>query len=289
MSDSGWFVVAGAIFAVALAVGFRRWWSSGGKERGLARGVLIVATVGGFVGAPFWWFNLPASFAWDLTPLASRLLAAAAVSFGLAGLVALERGGAAVRDMMTALVAIYLLPLAAFVLFLHTDRLDFSAPIAWGFVAAAVGLGCSALFAVRTWQPARQAGVDVDTYVASIMLLAGLAIGLWGIAMLVQPAAPIRQAFPWPRDPLTARLIAAMLLTLGAALLWGRQDRQTAGIALLLAGAYGVGVVFACIPAFVYGTPFPRLYAAVFGLLAVVSVLLCARLNAVPAGTRAQT
>ena len=94
MSDGAWFVIAVALLLVCLAAGFRRW---GRRDLGptgespIAKFVLISTAIGGLLGAPFWWLDLQPSFAWDLPPVASRMLAAAAFAFGLAGIVVLER------------------------------------------------------------------------------------------------------------------------------------------------------------------------------------------------------
>ena len=94
MTDAAWFAIALVLLLACLALGFRRW---GGRDLGpsgagaVAKFVLISTTVGGLLGAPFWWLDLPPSFAWDLPPVASRMLAAAALAFGLAGLIVLER------------------------------------------------------------------------------------------------------------------------------------------------------------------------------------------------------
>ena len=45
----------------------------------------------GFIGSPFWCFDVRESFAWDLPPLASRMLAAAGVSLTVGAVMALER------------------------------------------------------------------------------------------------------------------------------------------------------------------------------------------------------
>ncbi len=44
----------------------------------------VLTLAGGFIGAIPWWLDVAASFAWDLPPLASRLLAAAGWAFALA-------------------------------------------------------------------------------------------------------------------------------------------------------------------------------------------------------------
>jgi uncharacterized membrane protein len=45
------------------------------------------------------------------------------------------------------------------------------------------------------------------------MLLAGLALAIWGAALFLTPTAPYPLVFNWPQDELSSRLIAAMLMT----------------------------------------------------------------------------
>src|SRR5204863_9222275 len=50
---------------------------------GAVRALLLLAAVGGGVGAVIWFLLLPGTFAWALPSLASRFLAAAAAAIGL--------------------------------------------------------------------------------------------------------------------------------------------------------------------------------------------------------------
>src|SRR6187397_2408676 len=111
MSDSTWFAIAVVLLLACLTAGFQRW---GKRDLGptgegpLAKFVLISTAIGGLLGAPFWWLDLPPSFAWDLPPVASRMLAAAALAFGLAGIVVLERPSEARTRLYLTLIAVYL-------------------------------------------------------------------------------------------------------------------------------------------------------------------------------------
>ena len=283
MSDSGWFAVGALLLLLALAAGWRRWWqpSSRSPHRNLATAVVILASIGALVGAPFWWFDLPASFAWDLTPVASRLLAAAAFAFAVTGILALERPGIAGIELVATLTAVYLTPLVAAVLVLHLDRFDPAAPITWGFFAAAVGLAGAALLALRG-RAGPGKGEDVDPQVSAAMLLAGLVFGIWGMAMFAYPAAPLPAVFPWARDPLTARLIAVMLLSLATALLLGRKQRPQAEIALAFCASYGLGVICGWAVTRLGGATFPPLYAAALAGLGVLSAALWRKLRQIP-------
>src|SRR5687767_13936753 len=74
-----------ALFALLLgcAISYLRWVrprqsTLGFQSTGLML-LLVTTFMGGLLGAPFWWLDLRPSFAWDLPPLASRMLAAAAL------------------------------------------------------------------------------------------------------------------------------------------------------------------------------------------------------------------
>jgi uncharacterized membrane protein YgcG len=148
MSDAGLFAIAVVLLLACLAFGFRRW---GGVDLGpsgsgaVARFVLVSTAIGGILGAPFWWLDLTPSFAWDLPPVASRMLAAAAFAFGLAGIVVLERPSEARTRLYLTLIPVYLVPLAVAAVLLHLDRFDFTAPVTYGFFAVVVVLSAGSL------------------------------------------------------------------------------------------------------------------------------------------------
>jgi hypothetical protein len=235
--------------------------------------LLAAATaVGGLVGAPFWWLDLPASFAWDLPFFASRMLAAAALAFGAGGIVALERRSRQAVSAYLWLTVVYLAPLAAAIVVLHLDRFDFAQPVTWGFFTIALGLPASILALARpslAW-PERD-GKPGAAVLA--MTIAGMVLLLWGLAMFAWPAAPVRAAFAWPGDPLTSRLIAAMLFTLGLAMAWAARDRAMTGFVAAFGGVYGLGVGAATGLQMLAGRPAPLLYAAVIVVAACCCLL----------------
>src|SRR5688572_3833965 len=53
--------------------------------------LLTLVMMGGIIGSVGWWTDDPRSFAWDLPPLASRMLAAAGCAFGAAMLMTLQK------------------------------------------------------------------------------------------------------------------------------------------------------------------------------------------------------
>ncbi|PSJ60560.1 hypothetical protein [Kumtagia ephedrae] len=277
MSDAGWFAVAVALLILCLALGFRRW---GGRDLGpsgegmAAKFVLVSTAIGGLLGAPFWWLDLPPSFAWDLPPVASRMLAAAAFAFGLAGVLVLERPSEPRTRLYLLLIVIYLLPLAVAVLLLHLDRFDFAAPVTYGFFAVVIVLVAGALAALARGAADNGAPERPGPAVSLWFYVAGILLGLWGIALFLAPTTAFPLVFNWARDPLTSRLIAAMLFTIAAAFMLSRHDAGRARLSLAFAGSYGVGVVGACLMNASAGLPVPPLYAAGFAAVAVVSLLL---------------
>lgn len=277
MSDAGWFAVAVALLIVLLALGFHRW---GGRDLGpsgvdaVAKFVLISTAIGGLLGTPFWWLDLPPSFAWDLPPVASRMLAAAAFAFGLAGILVLERPSEPRTRLYLMLIVIYLLPLAIAVVLLHLDRFDFAAPVTYGFFAVVIVLVVGSLVALARGTGDAAGAARPDPAVSIWFYVAGILLGLWGIALFLVPTTAFPLIFNWAKDPLTSRLIAAMLFTIAAAFLLSRHDASRARLSLAFAGSYGVGVVAACLMNAASGLPVPPLYAAGFAAVAIVSLLL---------------
>ncbi|MBX3570076.1 MAG: hypothetical protein KF914_18580 [Rhizobiaceae bacterium] len=275
MADGYWFGLAVVILLVALALGFRRW---GRRDLGpsgetlLARFVLISTAIGGLLGAPFWWFDLPPSFAWDLPPVASRMLAAAAAAFGVAGVLMLERPSEGRTRLYLLLIVIYLLPLALVAVGLHFDRFDFSMPVTYGFFAVVVVLTIGSLRTLLAGSPSED-GRAVPGFASAWLLAGGLVTGAWGLALFATPSRPdFPLVFNWAQDPLTSRLIAAMLITIAAAFLLSRADLGRARLALVFAAIYGAGVVAACAVSALYAKPVPPLYTAGFAIVAVASL-----------------
>lgn len=276
MSDAGWFAVAVVLLLACLAAGFRYW---GSRDLGLAgpgwaaKFVLISTTIGGLLGAPFWWLDLPPSFAWDLPPVASRMLAAAAFAFGVTGLMMLQRPSPARTRLYLILIVTYLVPLAVVAVLFHLDRFDFTVPVTYGFFSVVIILSIGALLALS--RPAGAATPDPPSASVAVWLyVGGILLGLWGIALFLVPTTAFPLVFNWAKDPLSSRLIAAMLFTIATALLLSRHDAGRARLALVFAGTYGVGVVAACLMNVAAGLPVPPLYAGGFALVAVVSLFL---------------
>lgn len=256
-------------------------------QRGLV--VLVVLTLaGGFIGAFAWWPDWPSSFAWDLPPLASRLLAAAGWAFALACGLALRTPTRRHLRLITLMLTIYLLPLAVAIVRFHLDRFDPSAPITYAFFTI-VGL----MTLPALWFLLRPVGVAVDrrqstaasSLAESWLLTVGLLTGGWGLALFVTAAGPSALIWVWPQDLLASRLIAVMLLTIAGAAFYSASDARLAQTTLLTITLYGIGVVAAGLWNLTAGKPVPVLYVAVFGLFALISGALGLRRVSAESGT----
>jgi hypothetical protein len=274
------FFAGAAILVVALALAWWRWWDRLDGIPRAGRFTIIVTTVGGLFGAIFWWQGAEASFAWVLPLLAFRMLGAAATAFGLAGLLALERPTSARAKLHCIMTAIYLVPLTVAITTLHLDRFVFSAPVTWGFFAI-VGLLIASSLTGALAGKGPEYPMHVGGTEAAWLALAGSSLGLWGIALFTIPSAPYPLLFVWPADPLTSRLIAAMLITLATAFLLARRNRQLTAQAHLLGAVYGLGVAVAIMVNLFRGLPWPPTYLSALGAIGIVSVvfLLTGRLR----------
>src|SRR5688500_7683280 len=88
-------LIALVMLVTGLFLGYLRWIrprrdTLGFQSTGLML-LLVTTFMGGLLGSPFWWLDLAPSFAWDLPPLASRMLAAAGLSFAVVSFIALEQ------------------------------------------------------------------------------------------------------------------------------------------------------------------------------------------------------
>lgn len=237
--------------------------------------LLVVTGVGGFLGSPFWWLDLKQSFSWDLPPLASRLLAAASVAFGVGCYLALRRPTVRRVRLVLLLTVIYLMPLVVAVLLFHLDRFDFAASLTYGFFVLAVGIGLAAtIYLIR--QPVIVGDESRDTVPASSLakawlVIVGVLLGTWGLALLLTDFGPSDLIWVWPGDLLTSRLIAVMLLAISVTAFYSVSSKEATLIQLPLIIVYGLGVVAANLwnPAAI-----KVLYLSVFGLLALVSALI---------------
>jgi hypothetical protein len=278
MTEDLWFGVAVIVLLAAMAAAFARWGQDPGEGRGspVGRFVLIATAVGGLIGAPFWWLDLQPSFAWDLPPLASRMLGVAALAFGVTGIAVLEHPSAARERLFYMLILIYLVPLALAAVTLHLDRFDFARPVTYGFFAVVIVLCAGSALELSRGRRVDAARPMPGTTVQGWMLVAGLVLAIWGAALFLIPTTPYPLVFNWPQDELSSRLIAAMLMTIAVAFFQSRRDAGLARLALLFAGVYGVGVVAAGLMNAVGGKPVPLLYVTGFAIVGLASLGLLA-------------
>lgn len=268
--DTIWFFLGGLLFVAMFALAARRWWSRLDGIAPVTRVTLLASTVGGLTGAVFWWLDTDAAFAWALPPLASRLLGAAATAFGIAGLFVLVRPTLSRAWLHALLTAVYLVPLTVAIVALHLDEFDFSASITWGFFLAVLSLGPLGLVAAMLRPAGAQGGTGPE---AAWHLAAGAVLGLWGLALMIVPAGPMPMILIWAGDPLTSRLIGAMLLTVATALLVARGRAEFSLQTNLFASIYGLGVAVAVLVNMVVGLPWPPAYLAAFGVIGLASTI----------------
>ena len=257
---------------LGVALGYRRWIRPYHNQ--IARSqqsllLLITLTfVGGFVGSFGWWFDVAASFSWDLPPLASRMLAAAGWSFAAGCWLALERPFLPRLRLIIIMLFVYLVPLAVAIVLFHLDRFDWTAPITYGFFAIVllmVGLTVWHLFHPLGIIPVADDGV-VTGLAKGWLWATAVLTALWGLALFLTDAGPANLIWVWPGDLLTSRLIAVMLWTLTVTAVYSVRSREALSVALAVMIVYGIGVVAANVWNPVAIKP---LYTILFALLAV--------------------
>ncbi len=237
MLEIGVQVIGLAVLILGMALGegvLQRRMPLAGAAR-QARALALMAGVGGLVGACAWWQNLSYAFAWALPPVAARFLAVAAVAFGVTALRAAWIGSVGHLRMIAVMLVVYLGPLAGAAVLLHLDRFDPLAPITYGFFAVVVSMVIAATLALLRLPD------GVRGLTSGMLGLVGLLAGLWGLVLFIWPAGPWPLIWPWPQDPLTTRLIAAMFMTVAAACHFAESpgERRTAYILCFI---YGVGI-----------------------------------------------
>jgi hypothetical protein len=271
-----------AILLGALWWGYRQWvqprhGTTSLQGRGLL--ILIVLTfMGGLIGSPFWWFDEPRSFSWDLPPLASRMLAAAGWSFAVVTWLVLQRPTPRRTRLALVLLATYLAPLVVAILLFHLDRFNFRAPITYAFFAISGGMSIAALWFLlrRPIVLSDQASDNAPTRRrTSIWLgLVALPTACWGAALFATDAGPWRLIWAWPGDLLSSRLIGVMLLTIavGSALSLRFADQAT--LMLAMTTTYGLGVAIANLWNVLVGRPINMAYLLGFSVMLAGSAAL---------------
>jgi hypothetical protein len=244
--------------------------------------LFIVLTVfGAFWGALPWWFDDESSFAWDLPPLASRMLGAAGFTFVVAALFTLFRPNYDKLRLMLAMIAVYMLPLAVAILAFHLDRFDFSEPVVWGFFPlVAIMCGVVSFFLLNTPSVGLASTPTAsETHALSkVWFLAVAAVTvLWGLALFVTDEGFSSEIWAWPGDLLSSRLISVMLLTLATVALYAVLHPSTTAMALAVTATYGLLGALANIWQDFLGKPVKYEYVGVLAIIGVVSVMLLLR------------
>jgi len=251
--------------------------------KGLATLALVNLTLfGGGIGAFGWFLDDPRSFAWDLPPLASRLLAAAGWAFAVLSLLVIRRPTWPRVLLVLIALATYLAPIAIAALLFHLDRFDASAPITHAFFAVVTGMTLAALWLLVVPSTAlrRQDGEAVrapSSALARVVLVGTSVVTLpWALALSIADDGPTRLIWAWPGDLLSSRLIAVMLLTIGVLGIVSARTAHRALPVLAMNVTYGVGVVAAGGMNAWLGRPAPLGYMVAFGLAGLLSAVALA-------------
>jgi hypothetical protein len=250
-----------------------------GGVQGTAMLLLIILTMsGGFIGAFSWWMDIPGSFAWDLPPLAGRMLGVAGWCFAFAAFMSLQHPSRRRVRLVLLMLAVYLTPLLVALLLFHLQRLDFAAPITYAFLLVVILLSAGALwFLLR--QPIILSATPRDTAVArrSVrvwLVVVAVIVGLWGVALFLTDQGPSGEIWAWPGDGLTNRLIAAMLMTIAVSALLNCPYADVAQIMLGVTWLYGMGLGLASAWNRLAGKPIKLSYLVVFGAIGLGSAVL---------------
>ena len=94
---------------------------------------------------------------------------------------------------------------------------------------------------------------------------------VWGVALFVTDKGPIPVIWAWPGDLLTSRLIAVMLLAIGAGAAYSARFADTAQVLLTVAAVYGAGVVLANLWSVFDGKPVRAPYLIAFAVVLIGS------------------
>lgn len=239
--------------------------------------LVVLTGMGGLLGSPFWWLDRRQSFAWDLPPLAGRMLASAALSFAVASWLVIQRPSYDRVRLFLWLLVSYLVPLVVAIFALHLGRFDFADPITYAFLLIAAGMSVAAV-AYLVWQPKLLADEPpavptpplVQVWLAAV---APFAI-LWGIALCATDAGALAWVWVWPGDWLTSQLVGVMLLTIGVGAWWGKRQMDTAVVMLAMLATYGVGIAVASLWNGLVGKPIPVSYLIAFSVLALGSAVV---------------
>lgn len=239
--------------------------------------LLVLTGMGGLLGSPFWWLDAPQSFAWDLPPLAARMLASAGWTFAVLCFLALERPTTHALRLALLLLTVYLAPLVAAILVFHLGHFDFTAPITYGFFVIAVGMTIAGLwYLLRLPRLMPVEPVDIRPVRWAMRAWLGtvsVALAVWGLALYSTDRGPSTLIWVWPGDLLTSRLIAVMLWAIAAGAAFAWQRAETTRLMLGVLTTYGLGVTVANAWSGLAGKPIQFSYLIAFGLMGLISAL----------------
>ena len=288
-------LLAAALLGITLWLAYRKWVRPHKDLDWQQRGALLLtllALAGGLLGSPFWWLDEPRSFAWDLPPLASRMLASAGVSFFVLCVLALQRPTFRRIRLVMLLLFVYLAPLAAAIFLFHLDRFDPAQPITYAFFAIALVMTvASTWYLVRPSRgilPGAPSDATAPDALAKGWLSAvALVMGVWGVALFITDRGPSDLIWVWQGDLLSSRLIGAMLLAIAAGSAYSLRHGDISRVMLATTSTYALGLAIASLWNVVAGKPIKPAYLAVFGVVFAVSVILLARSHSTKTPARA--
>jgi len=268
-------IFAFLLVAAVLSLGYWFWVRPRDREldwqqRGMLL-LILLTLAGGFLGGIFWWLDERRSFAWDVPPLASRMLASAAWAFGVVSVLALLRPTFRRTHLVMLLLFVYLVPLAILILLLHLDRFDPAAPITYSFfIVVGVMSVASTWYLLRPAKPIQADSQAENPPSGPVKVWLGLvcaASALWGAALLITDAGPSPLIWAWKGDLLSTRLIGVMLVAIAAGALYSLRSAEAARAMLAMLVSYSLGLALASLWNALGNKPVPLLYLAVFGLI----------------------
>jgi hypothetical protein len=265
-----------------IAIGYRYWINPYGNTIDFQAKSFLLLTVmtfiGGFIGAPAWWSDDSRAFAWDLPPLATRMLGSAAITFALATFLALQHPTYRAMRLVMLMLFVYLAPLTIVIVLFHMEYFDWDAPITPTFFIIVLTLVIGS-----TWYLFKQPTIipdDENSQLPPSPLVQGwLGIvaaltGLWGLALFITDKGASDLIWVWPGDILSSRLIGVMLLTITTMALYALRSRQVAEITLASTALYGLGLAVASIWNTLADKPIKTSYVVVFGIIFIISTAL---------------
>ena len=277
------FVVLGAVLlSGSLALGYFLWIRPVESKLDMnTRAVMLLVLLtlaGAFWGAVPWWLDKDDTFSWNLPPLASRMLGAAAIAFIPAGVFALTRPTPAKLRLQLVMLVVYLGPLVLAIVALHLDYFDFERPIVWAFFLLSGGMSLAALYFLLVHPemslPEDASPATQPPYLRVWLVAVAALMVAWGLALFVTDDGGAKGVWVWPGDPLASRLIGAMLLTVASTAAYALVRPATTSMALAVIGTYGIAGAVANVWQDFLDKPVKEGYVVVLGAIGVVSSLV---------------